>query len=54
MLRLGCEDSNVILTETGGASQMRGSECFQNKHLFLGYTPMGFSRNSARSKVSNG
>ena len=42
------ENSNVIMMATEGASQMRGSGFLEDKQLFLGYRPMGLSRNSAR------
>ena len=38
------EDSNVIMAVTRCASQIRGSEFFQDTELFLGYRPMGLSR----------
>ena len=41
------EASNVIMTVTGSASHMRGSEFCQHKQLCPGYRPMGLSRNSA-------
>ena len=41
------EASNVIMTVTGSASHMRGSEFCQRKQLCPGYRPMGLSRNSA-------
>ena len=47
------EDSNVIVTVTGSASQLRGSEFLLNRQLFLGYRPMGLSRYSACSKSLN-
>ena len=47
------ENSNVIMTVTGGASQLRGSETFLNGQLFSGYRPVGPSRNSACLKIIN-
>ena len=41
------EASNAILTGTGSASHMRGSEFCQRKQLCPGYRLMGVSRNSA-------
>ena len=41
------EARNVIMTVTGSASHMRGSEFCQHKQLCPGYRPMGLSRNSA-------
>ena len=41
------KDSNVIMTVTGNASHMRGSEFCQHKQLSPGYRPMGLSKNSA-------
>ena len=41
------EDSNVIITVTGSASQLRGSEIYPHRQLFLGYRPVGLSKNSA-------
>ena len=46
------EERNVIMTVTGGASQMRGSEYFRDKQLFPGYRSMGVSRNPACLKFS--
>ena len=48
------EDSNVIMTVTGGAFQMRASGYSRDKQLFPGYIPMGLSRNSACSTIING
>ena len=48
------EDSNVIMTVTGSASQMRGSRFFRDNQLFPGYRPMGLSRNAACSKLLEG
>ena len=48
------EDSNVIMTVTGSASQLRGSEFLYNRQLFPGYRPMGLSRYSACLKILNG
>ena len=48
------EASNVIMTVTGSASHMRGSEFCQRKQLCPGYRPMGLSRNSAYWKIDNG
>ena len=48
------EDSNVIMTVTGSASQLRGSEFLYNKQLFPGYRPMGLSRYSVCLKILNG
>ena len=48
------EDSNVIMTVTGTACQLRGSEFLYNRQLFPAYRPMGLSRYSAFSKVLNG
>ena len=41
------EANIVIMTVTGSASHMRGSEFCQRKQLCPGYRPMGLSRNSA-------
>ena len=41
------EASNAIITVTGSASHMRGSEFCQRKQLCPGYRPMGLSKNSA-------
>ena len=48
------EDSNVIMTITGSASQMRASESFRNKRLFPGHRPMGMRKNSVGLKIANG
>ena len=48
------EDSNVIITVTGSASQLRSSEFLYNMQLFPGYRPTGLSRYSACSKILNG
>ena len=48
------EDSNVIMTVTRSASQMRGSELFRDNQLFSRYRSMVLSRNSACSKFLNG
>ena len=48
------EDSNVVMTVTGSASQLRGSEFLYNRQLFPGYRPMGLSRYSACLKILNG
>ena len=47
------EDSNVIMTVTGNASRSGGSEILCNQQLFLGYRPMGLSKNSACLKILN-
>ena len=47
------EDNNVIVTVTRSASQLRGSGFCRDKRLFLGYRPMGLSRNSARFKIND-
>ena len=47
------EDSNVIVTVTGSASQLRASGLFY-RQLFPGYRPVGLSRNSACLKIING
>ena len=41
------EANNVIMTVTGSASHMRGSEFCQRKQLCPGYRPMVLSGNSA-------
>ena len=52
---LNCnEGCNVIMTVTGSASQLRGSEFLYNRQLFPGYRPMGLSRHSACLKILNG
>ena len=48
------EDNNVIMTVTGSASQMRGSEFFGDKQLFPGYRPMDLIRNPACLRIFNG
>ena len=48
------EDSNVIITVTGSASQLRGSEFLYNRQLFPEYRPMGLSKYPACSKILNG
>ena len=47
------EGCNVIMTVTGSASQLRGSEFLYNRQLFPGYGPMGLSRHSACLKILN-
>lgn len=42
--------SDVIITVSGSASRLRGSESFTSKQLFPGYRPMGLSKDPARSK----
>ena len=41
------EGSKLIMTVTKSASKMRGSEFFEHKRLFLGYHPMGLSKDAA-------
>ena len=41
------EDNNVIMTVTGGVSQLRGSEFLRNRQLFPGHRPVGLSRKPA-------
>ena len=48
------EDSNVIMTVSGGASQMRGSAFFRDKLLYPRYKPMDLSRNAACSRIIHG
>ena len=44
------EDSNVIMTVIRIAAQMRGSESFRNKWLFLVYRQMVLSKDSVGLK----
>ena len=48
------EDSNVVMTVTRSASQLRGSEFLYNRQLFPGYRLMGLSKYSACSKILTG
>ena len=41
------EDGNIIMTVTGSASQLRGSEFLKNNQLFPRYRSVDLSRNSA-------
>ena len=47
------EDSNIIMTITEGASQLRGPEFFRDKQLLPGYLLLGLSRTSASLKNIN-
>ena len=48
------KNTNVIMTVTRSTSQMRGSEFFRHKQLFLEYWPICLSKNSACWKIKNG